>query len=593
MAIIAGGLLVESSLLESRVVFSAAIRSVLLTARCKFPLFGTFVHGKKDVVVEKAINQFHDERLMNIDQSKAYTRAFDPCMDEFLGTPGMCIGKIQESFLLASQEEMHAMLAQKGLEGLVTIKKDSVYFTQVKTDKLMAFVLRINPEFDTQFITVEKIRETMEPCTWDLYSGRVLPRSLPSAPSVLTFIEARFWAMCGVKFDGLAAIVSYNNIKIEWDSYNNIKIEWDSSSHVSENGIRHYAKAVGAGMRTSITERFQLTGSVIQAEEFAALAADDPNLDALRIKIRSIGSDVNVIEIEHPVSGVNTSAHLSGYITSGQRVQAVIQAFLLPNCLELVTDGIYCIREEGGDYDRLLMPNFIQKNCGYIPNSFYTPSLCGLKVNVDKLRNYDLLGPLESSSGRPSIITGFVGSGKTTLIAQEVIAMSIHNCVFVSNCAARAARAASIIAWERSLDILITWSSLLSGENPIRSRMVISYATDSRHASDPVFNCSSLASAPPQTTVAADAGTPANVREKKDLTAAAGKTKGDPPLGHKLGWEEMAIKHEESKGSSQLIVYPSGCYDCPQKIICMNGSQYVLETKYTTWSRDVWRPQIA
>ncbi|KAJ1618438.1 hypothetical protein T492DRAFT_849338 [Pavlovales sp. CCMP2436] len=37
----------------------------------------------------------------------------------------------------------------------------------------------------------------------------------------------------------------------------------------------------------------------------------------------------------------------------------------------------------------------------------------------------------------------------------------------------------------------------------------------------------------------------------------------------KLGVEDMTIKYNELKDKEQLIVYPSGCYDCPQKIICM------------------------
>ncbi|KAJ1625114.1 hypothetical protein T492DRAFT_844215 [Pavlovales sp. CCMP2436] len=261
------------------VVFSAAIKSVLLTASCR--------------EVEKHINQFEDDRLLNIDQSKAYTRAFDSCMDDLLGTP---------------------------------------------------------------------------------------------APNVITSIEARFWVMCGVKFTGIAAM------------------------------------AVGAGMRASTTECFHITGSIEKAYEFAELAANDPNLDDSRVKIRIIGT------------------HESGYITSAQRIQAVIQSFLLPSSLELVTDGVYCLREEGLDYDRLLMPHFVLKNCGYIPNSFYTPSLCGLHVKVDalstnkqtldfenldelktlfKLRNYDPRGPFEASSGKPAIMTGAAGSGVTRLITEE------------------------------------------------------------------------------------------------------------------------------------------------------------------------------
>ncbi|KAJ1619606.1 hypothetical protein T492DRAFT_848435 [Pavlovales sp. CCMP2436] len=321
------------------VVFSAAIKS--------------FTKDLQDVKIEKSINQFKDHRLLNIDQSKEYTRAFDSCMDDLTGTP-----------------------------------------------------------------------------------GNLLPQPSPSAPNVITFIEARFWVMCGVEFDGIAAMVSYDSVEIKWDE----------TSYVVENGIRHYAKAI--------------TGSMEIAHEFAELAANDPNLDDSRVKIRIVGN--GCIEIEHP---------------------AVIQSFLLPTCLELVKDEIYCLGEEGIDYDRLLMPHFTTKNCGYVPNSFYAPSLCGLKVKVDalstnkqtldfkiiddlktmfKLRNYDLLSPLEASLGKPTIMTGAAGSGKTTLLAMEVTQMSMPDCArrntkkgFTQTmCHARLLRETRLITEEKSRNLV-------------------------------------------------------------------------------------------------------------------------------------------
>ncbi|KAJ1635612.1 hypothetical protein T492DRAFT_835916 [Pavlovales sp. CCMP2436] len=171
-------------------------------------------------------------------------------------------------------------------------------------------------------------------------------------------------------------------------SYDSIEVKWDEASYVKENGIRHFAKAVGA-------ECFQITGTIEKAYDFAELLRDDPeNLDTTRVKIRMIGS--SCIEIEHPVNGVNTTAHVSG-------------------------------------------------PCG--------PSICGLRVKVDalstnpqtltfettdelkilfKLRSYKLLGPLEAVSGKPTIMTGAAGSGKTTLLAMEVTHMSMLDCVFLS-----------------------------------------------------------------------------------------------------------------------------------------------------------------
>ncbi|KAJ1637242.1 hypothetical protein T492DRAFT_834609 [Pavlovales sp. CCMP2436] len=222
------------------VVFSAAIKSVLLIARCKFPLFFEFTKNLKDIKVEKQINQFQDDCLLNIDQSKTYTRAFDPCIDDLLGTP----------------EKMFDMLEQKGIEGLFIIDKESVDFDHVN------FYINLLHQH----------------------------QSSPSAPNVLIFVEARFLVMCGVKFAGIAAMVSYDSIEIKWDE----------TSHVAENGIRHYAKAVGAG-------------STEKAYEFAELAANDQNLDNTRVKIIIVGS--KFIEIEHPVNGVNTTAHVSGFYT--------------------------------------------------------------------------------------------------------------------------------------------------------------------------------------------------------------------------------------------------------------------------------------
>ncbi|KAJ1617201.1 hypothetical protein T492DRAFT_850271 [Pavlovales sp. CCMP2436] len=134
-------------------------------------------------------------------------------MEDLMGTLGKCIGKIKESFLLSSQEEMLGMLEQKESEGILIINKDSVDFTHGGIDK--RHVLRINKELDTFFISDEK---------------------------------ARFWVMCCVKFDGIAAVI---------------------------------------------------IGSIDKAYEFAKLAATDPDLDELRVKIRIVGN--GCIEIEHPL----------------------------------------------------------------------------------------------------------------------------------------------------------------------------------------------------------------------------------------------------------------------------------------------------
>ncbi|KAJ1618439.1 hypothetical protein T492DRAFT_849339 [Pavlovales sp. CCMP2436] len=165
-------------------------------------------------------------------------------------------------------------------------------------------------------------------------------------------------------------------------SYDSIEVKWDEASYVKENGIRHFAKAVGAGMRASTTECFQITGSIDKAFDFAELFDDDhQNLDKTRLKIRMVGSEC--IEIEHPVNGVNTTAHVSGL-----RIYPQQPVWTKP------------MRVKGQD--------------------------------MFKLRNHQLLGPLEARSGKLTIMTGAVGLGKTTLLAMEVTQMSMPDYVFVS-----------------------------------------------------------------------------------------------------------------------------------------------------------------
>eukprot|EP00302_Diacronema_sp_CCMP2436_P040984 CAMPEP_0180023976 /NCGR_PEP_ID=MMETSP0984-20121128/23840_1 /TAXON_ID=483367 /ORGANISM="non described non described, Strain CCMP 2436" /LENGTH=452 /DNA_ID=CAMNT_0021948439 /DNA_START=178 /DNA_END=1532 /DNA_ORIENTATION=+ len=229
-------------------------------------------------------------------------------------------------------------------------------------------------------------------------------------------------------------------------SYDSVPISWDDTSHTKEGGIRHYAKAVGVGMSTSFNSRFHMSGTEVQAQQYYALALEDPNLDETRVHIRTVGE--NTIEIEHPLGGVNTTAHVSAYITACQRVQAVCQAFVLPGCLELVTDGIYCLMDRTHDYDRLLLPTFMIKDTGSMPDVAATPTLSNLRVDHINLvfhmpdyenkngfykpRNKELLGPLEAASGTPAIITGAAGSGKTTLILNALLHGSLTDTVFCS-----------------------------------------------------------------------------------------------------------------------------------------------------------------
>ncbi|KAJ1624886.1 hypothetical protein T492DRAFT_1124008 [Pavlovales sp. CCMP2436] len=100
------------------------------------------------------------------------------------------------------------------------------------------------------------------------------------------------------------------------------------------------------------------------------------------------------------------------------------------------------------DYDRLLLPTFMIKDTGSMPDVAATPTLSNLRVdNINlvfhmpdyenkngfyKPRNKDLLGPLTAASGSPAIITGAAGSGKTTLILNAVLDGTLTDTVFCS-----------------------------------------------------------------------------------------------------------------------------------------------------------------
>ncbi|KAJ1629207.1 hypothetical protein T492DRAFT_841000 [Pavlovales sp. CCMP2436] len=278
-------------------VFCACIQAVLLTGRCRFELYDTFPRGEqedkevelegKDVALRQKKPRILAEDIINVDQSKAYTRAFDPCMTPFLANPGCCIGKINEVFTLSSHDEMRDMLSQK-----------------IEADKI--------------FETLTNVYTTKIARSYEVDDRGFYKLQAPAVSKILTFPEARFWLMCGVTFEAHLAMVSFDSVPTSWDE----------TSYTKENGIRHYAKAVGIGMSTRLSSRFHMCGSEVQAQQYFALALEDPNLDETRVHIRTLGE--NTIEIEHPLGGVNTTAHVSAYITACQRVQAVCQAFVLP-----------------------------------------------------------------------------------------------------------------------------------------------------------------------------------------------------------------------------------------------------------------------
>ncbi|KAJ1615593.1 hypothetical protein T492DRAFT_851487, partial [Pavlovales sp. CCMP2436] len=151
-------------------VFCACIQAVLLTGRCRFELYNTFPHGEPedreteldgdDIELRQTKPRITAENIINIDQSKAYTRAFDPCMTPFLASPGCCIGKISEVFSLSSREEMKDMLSQK-IEGLLAINTSTVDFSTVCPEKIIEYLRIETPDLNTEYITAAKIHETL------------------------------------------------------------------------------------------------------------------------------------------------------------------------------------------------------------------------------------------------------------------------------------------------------------------------------------------------------------------------------------------------------------------------------------------------
>lgn len=229
---------------------------------------------------------------LNIDQSKAYTRAFEN-MGSFLSKSGHSIGKISEAFLIGlflltgGLDEATYILGRPNIEGLMYVDRASFDFSQVHTSSIAAHLLSIIAALDISCLSVQSMLDTLR----SVYTTSIAHDQTLCAPSVLTFIEARFLLACGVTFIPHVALVSYESLPISRDK----------SSYESENGIRHYARAVGAGMRTSLNERFQIMRTHLQADQFYPIAQQQSPRDVAsnRIKIRAIGGER--IEIEHPV----------------------------------------------------------------------------------------------------------------------------------------------------------------------------------------------------------------------------------------------------------------------------------------------------
>ncbi|KAJ1627008.1 hypothetical protein T492DRAFT_842697 [Pavlovales sp. CCMP2436] len=276
----------------SMAIISIVVSAPLLTGRARFQLYDE-VESK--FTIKNTRNRIVHKSIRNFNQAKAYTHAFDQINHRFMGSEGLCMGKVAESFLITSQQEMVDMLAAKGLEGLLVIDQDSVDLTGINAIAMEEHLSSFDANLDSSGLTAEKVADTIK----RLYTSNVVDVEETRLPRVLTFIEARFLMACGVRFNGLVTL-KYSNIP-------------------------HYAKAVGLGMHVNCNNRVHITGSNHTAQQFFAMANEDPRLHKDRISIRTLGR--NTIEIQHPSDKINTLAHASAYVVAGQRMQLAMQSY--------------------------------------------------------------------------------------------------------------------------------------------------------------------------------------------------------------------------------------------------------------------------
>ncbi|KAJ1627348.1 hypothetical protein T492DRAFT_842423 [Pavlovales sp. CCMP2436] len=290
----------------SLAILSIVVSASLLTGRARFQLYDDM---KSKYAIKSTRNRIVHQSIGNFDQEKAYIHAFDPINHRFMGSEGLCMGRVAESFLITSRQEMIDMLAAKGLEGLLVIDQDSVDLTGINAAAMEEHLSSFNQNLDLSGLTDEIVADTIK----RLYTIKVVDIEETRLPRVLTFIEARFLMACGVLFNGLVALVSYSLIPIKCTA----------DSHQKYSNISHYAKAVGLGMHVNTNNRVHINGTKHTAEQFFAMAKEDPRLNKDRICIRTLGR--GTIEIQHPSDKINTLAHVSAYVVAGQRMQLAMQ----------------------------------------------------------------------------------------------------------------------------------------------------------------------------------------------------------------------------------------------------------------------------
>jgi len=189
----------------------------------------------------------------------------------------------------------------RSIEGLLYINRDSVDFSQVSVDRVADHLDSVAPGRDKTHLTAAHLRE----CLLAVYNT-ARGEGEREAPHVITFIEARFWVMCGARFEALAALVSFTPLKITFDE----------SSHGIHNGITHYAQAVGSGMRSNMNHVFQMRGTEVEARQYEALSRSDPEA-LMRRRIMVVGDDT--IEFMHLAEGYTRMRAVSKLVRRAKR----------------------------------------------------------------------------------------------------------------------------------------------------------------------------------------------------------------------------------------------------------------------------------
>ncbi|KAJ1620426.1 hypothetical protein T492DRAFT_847799 [Pavlovales sp. CCMP2436] len=173
-------------------IMSIVLSPPLLTCHARFPMYEEM---KSKYAIKNKRNRIVHESIGNIDQKKAYTYAFDPINRRFMGSD------------------------------------DSVDLSGINAVEMEAHLSDFYPNLDLACLTDETVAHTIR----RLYTINVADIQETRLPRVLTFMEARFLLACGVRFNGLVALVSYSLIPIELTE----------DSYEKYSNIAHYAKAVG------------------------------------------------------------------------------------------------------------------------------------------------------------------------------------------------------------------------------------------------------------------------------------------------------------------------------------------------------------